>query len=330
MMIARNAFLRDAVIAGTSATLAGLPIVSSAQQNAKLVVGETSRTATTWPDEIAQDQGYFDREHLSVEYIYTGNNAAVTQQVVAGSLDFGITTIETAIRAILQNAPIVMVSSGMLKFPYTYMTAASITKPSDLRGKKAILDLPKSMLSFTWRRWLEANKVAPEDVDLVYDGSSTNRFAALVSGAVQAAALTQPLDFLASDRGFKHLFDTSSFARTFGFTAAVAKTSWLADPANQAKLRGYLRAVSHGTDFFYDRKNRDACVAMLVNFAKVDPPVAQRTYDYYTTDIKPFAKNAALPDEYINTVSNYLVTAGDLPAPAPPVSKFVDRRYLPG
>lgn len=324
-MIARTAFL-----AASGAMLAGLPLAGSAQQAGKLVVGETSRTATTWPDSIAQAQGYFEREHLSVEYVFTGNNAAVTQQVVAGSLDFGITTIETAIRAIEQNAPIVMVSSGMLKFPYTYMAAPSIAKPADLRGKKAILDLPKSMLSFTWRRWLESNKVPPESIDLVYDGSSTNRFAALVSGAVQAAVLTQPLDFLAADKGFRHLFDTSSFARTFGFTAAVARTNWLADPANVAKLKGYLRAVARGTEYFYDRKNRDAAVALLVSFAKVDPSVAQRTYDYYTTDIKPFAKNAALPDEYVNSVANYLVAAGDLPAPAPPASKFVDRRYLPG
>ena len=38
----------------------------------------------------------------------------------------------------------------------------------------------------------------PDDIEQVYAGATPNRLAALVSGAVQAALLTQPFDFRAA------------------------------------------------------------------------------------------------------------------------------------
>ena len=192
---------RRKLLIGSSALLtAGVPPLGAfAQSPAHVNLGDVSRTAASWVLEIARLQGYNDREKIVVDTTFVGNNASVAQQVVGNAFDLGVTTVETAIRAIESGAPIVMVASGMLKFPYTFMAAPSINAPADLKGKKIILDLPKSFLSYKWGQWSRSNKLAPADVEIVYDGSSSNRFAALISGTVVLAPVTQPLDFLALD-----------------------------------------------------------------------------------------------------------------------------------
>jgi ABC-type nitrate/sulfonate/bicarbonate transport system substrate-binding protein len=313
-------------VAGTAAVLAGSMTANAGAQSAmKVELGDVSRTATSWCLEIARVNGFFTKEKLDVDTTYVGNNPAVAQQVVGNALDLGLTTVETAIRAVESGAPIVMIGSGMLKFPYNFMAATSINSPADLKGKKIILDLPKSYLSYTWQRWSKQNHLQPDDVEIVYDGSSTNRFAALVAGAVVLAPVTQPLDFMALDRGYKKLIDVSVFAANFGFTAIVARKAYLEQ--NGAIARAFMKASAEATDFFYDKKNRDASITALVNFSKVEPATAARVYDFYTTQLHPYTKGSAIPDVYVKTVADYLVTAGELKSAGPP-SKYVDHRFL--
>jgi NitT/TauT family transport system substrate-binding protein len=244
---------------------------------------------------------------------------------VGGTFDLGVTTVETAIRAVESGAPIVMIGSSMMKFPYAFMAAPAIDKPADLKGKKIILDLPKSFLSYKWGQWARANNIAPADVDIVYDGSSANRFAALVAGAVSLAPVTQPLDFMAADRGFKKLIDMGVYANDFGFTAIVGRTAWLND--NAAAARAFMRAISGACDYFYDPKNRDASINALVDLSKADPAIAAKVYDYYTTRLHPYAKHMDMPDAYVNGVAEYLVQAGAIASAGPP-TKYVDHHYI--
>ena len=320
-------FDRRQFLAGSAGMLAaGLPAFpASAQSSSTIQLGDVSRTAASWVLEIARVNGFNDREKVDVQTTYVGNNPAVAQQVVGGSFDLGITTLETAIRAIEGGAPIAMIGSGMLKFPYAFMAAPGIKSAADLKGKKIILDLPTGFLGYEFGRWAKANGLAPGDVDVVYDGSSTNRFAALVSGQVVLAPMTQPLDFMALDKGYTKLIDMGVYATNFGFTAIVGRTAWLA--SNGASARAMMRAAAGACDFFYDPKNRDASVAALVGLSKVDPAIAGKVYDYYTSKLHPYAKSMALPDAYVKGVADYLVASGGLPSVGPP-SKYVDHRYL--
>jgi len=70
----------------------------------------------------------------------------------------------------------------------------------------------------------------------------------------------------------------------------------------------------------------DAAVAALVAFSKVDPAIAGKVYDYYTMQLRPYAKNMALPDANVKAVSDYLLEAGELKSAGPP-SKYVDHRF---
>ena len=317
---------RDLIAATAGVLTAGAPLAGTfAQSPTHVQLGDVSRTAASWILEIARVAGFYDREKLAVDTTYLGNNPAVAQQVVGSSFDLGITTVETAIRAIESGAPIMMIGSGMMKFPYSFMAAPSITTPADIKGKKIILDLPKGFLSFKWGQWARSNNIAPSDVEIVYDGSSTNRFAALIAGAVSVAPMTQPLDFIALDKGYKKMIDMGVYASDFGFTGLIARTAWLNE--NAATARAFLRAASSACDYFYDPKNRAASITALVGLSKVDPAIGGKVYDYYTTRLHPYAKKMDLPDAYVKGVAEYLEQSGALSSVGP-TSKYVDHRFI--
>jgi NitT/TauT family transport system substrate-binding protein len=322
MSIERRSFVVKS--AAFAAAAGSAPTALRAQALTPVQYGDGAPTAVSWTIEIARVKGFFERQRLSVEVSHTASNASIAQQVIGGSSDMGVTTVETCIRAVENGAPIIMIGSEVLRFPYSFMAAPSITRPSDLKGKKAILDLPMSFLTYTFKNWMRANHLQPDDVDLVFDGSSVNRFAALSANQVQVAPLTQPLDFTASDRGYKKLIDVATGPR-FGFAGVIARPQWLSEKGDVA--RRFLRAGAAAVEWLYDPKNRDEAIETLVNYAKSEPAVAARVYQYYALQLHPFDRRFAMPDEWVKGNIDYLLASGEFKSLGPP-SKYVDQRYL--
>jgi NitT/TauT family transport system substrate-binding protein len=317
-----------------SATACGALIVmglalsaASAAEVTKIRFGTTSASAVSWPAFIAEDKGFYKAENLEVQVTYTGNNTTVVQQLIGGSFDLGETTFETTIRAAEHKAPIVMIGSTMIKYSYSVMAQKDIKSLKDMKGKRVILALPKSALTVYWNRALEQAGMKVSDVDQVFDGSTPNRYAALVSGTVQAAALTQPIDLLAADKGYNKIVDITKVAKNFGFIAMVATPAWLKDHGDTA--RAFLRANQKATAYFYDKKNREEAIAILVKHSKINAEAAGKTYDYYVNELQPFQRDLNPSDDYVRTVAQLLVDIGDFKIPNIDPKKYLDRSYLP-
>ena len=218
-----------------------LPAADALAQK-KISDGQVSKTAPNWPSFIAVEKGFFRREGVELETAYVGNVANTVQQLVAGSFDVASSTFDTAIRAIANGGNAVMIGGIVTKYPYSIMTAADVATAADMKGKRVILPFPKDLLTIVWNRWLTEKGMRPDDVEQVYAGATPNRLAALVSGAVQAALLTQPFDFRAAADGYKKLIDIGAFGKEYGFLTVLARPQWLRD--NPDTARGYLKALS--------------------------------------------------------------------------------------
>jgi NitT/TauT family transport system substrate-binding protein len=302
--------------------------VSNAEAaSTKIRFGTTSASAVSWPEFIAQDQGFYKEENLEVLVTYTGNNTTVVQQLIGGSFDLGQTTFETTIRAVEKHAPLVMIGSTMIKYSYSIMAQKDIKSIKDMKGKRIILALPKSALTVYWNRAIEQAGLKVSDVEQVYDGSTPNRYAALASGTVQAAGLTQPIDLLAMDKGYNKIVNITNVAKNFGFTAIVATPNWLKNNGDTA--RAFLRATKKATEFFYDKKNRDSAIASLVKHTKINKEAATKTYDYYVNELHPYDRDLDPSDDYVRTVVQLLNDVGDLKMPKIEPQKYADRSFLP-
>ena len=303
-----------------------LPLAgANAQALKKINDGQVSRTAPNWPAFIAAEKGFYRREGVELETVYVGNVANTVQQLVAGSFDVASSTFDTAVRAIANGGNAVMIGGAVTKYPYSIMTAPDITTAAGMKGKRVILPFPKDLLTIVWNRWLTEKGMRPEDVEQVYAGATPNRLAALSSGTVQAALLTQPFDFRAEAQGFRKLLDIGAFGKEYGFLTVLARPQWLRD--NPDTARGYLRALAAAVDWLYEPSHRDEAIEILARETKLDPSIATQTYDYYIK-LEPFSRKLAVPDEIIRSTVKTLIELGDI-KPDAAAAKFVDSTYLP-
>ena len=318
MKVARRALLLAALAAGA---------VAPAMAQNKITLGVVSRSAPNWPEYVAETMGFFKAENLVVEPIYVGSIAAIAQQTTAGSLDIGNTTFEMAITAMDAGAPIAMIGSTTIKYPYSLMAGAAIKSAADLKGKAVILPVKKNDIDNFFGMWAAGNGLKEADVDRVYDGSSTNRYAALVASAVAAAAVNSPLDFTALAAGYHKLVDFGSFVHGYGFIGVVSRKDWLAKNSDAA--RAYLRALSKSIDWLYDPANREKAIDILMRETKQERDVVEKTYAYYITDLKPFSRGLAIPDDDFNNVLKAFKENGVVKNANAAKAQFVDPGYLP-
>ena len=302
---------------------------SQAQAPKKVRVGSVGATAVNWPVFVAQERGLFTAEGLDCEVIYVGNVANTVQQLVAGAFDVANSTFDSGIRAIAKGGSAVMIGGMTTKYPYSVMVPSSVHKVADLKGKTIILPFPKDLLTIVWNRWLSQQGVGPKEIDQIYDGATRNRFNALVAGAAQAALVMQPYDFRAAAMGYRKLVDLGAVGREFGFLAIVGNPAWLRKDPDAA--RAYLRAVSAATDWLYDPNNRNAAIALLAKYTKVDAADATQTYDYYIKELHPFPRKAALPRDIVEHTFKTLVDIGDISVAEAKRTegKLMDLSYLP-
>ena len=299
---------------------------AEAQALKKISDGQVSRTAPNWPSFIAAEKGFFRREGVELETTYVGNVANTVQQLVAGSFDVASSTFDTAIRAIGNGGNAVMIGGIVTKYPYSIMTTSDVKSAADMKGKRVILPFPKDLLTIVWNRWLIEKGMRPDDVEQMYAGATPNRLAALVSGAVQGALLTQPFDFRAEAQGYRKLLDIGAFGKEYGFLTVLARPQWLRD--NPDTARGFLRALAAGVDWLYDPANRDEAIAILARETKLEPAIAAQTYDYYIGELQPFSRKLAVPGQIIEGTVKTLIELGDIKAEAA-TAKYVDLSYLP-
>jgi NitT/TauT family transport system substrate-binding protein len=164
------------------------------------------------------------------------------------------------------------------------------------------------------------------DFNLVYAGATSARFAALSAGGVDATILLSPFDFAAASAGYSDLGSIHKVLPGFPFSAWGVNVSWA--EANRATLVNFLKAYQQGVDWLYDPKNKAQAIDILVKASGAKPDDIARTYDSWIGDIRVFPKDGAMPKEGFDRMLAAIVQLGDLAAPPPPMSKFVDDSYL--
>jgi len=90
----------------------------------------------------------------------------------------------------------------------------------------------------------------------------------------------------------------------------------------------FLRAFRGAHRWLHDPSNRDAAIAILTDVVKLQPEDARETYDLIIVRLKAFAPDGEITERAMQGVLDSIVALGDLPAPPPPVSKYVDTRYI--
>lgn len=298
-----------------------------AQPSRELTTGEVAPIALFWPSFIAQKEKFYEKEGFKVNRIFVGSVTSIVQQVIAGSLDFGFTTAESAIRAIDKGAEIAIIGETITKWTYSIMVTKDIRTVADLKGKKVMLPLPRQGTTLIWHRWLKTQGIDPKSMEEVFDNATPTRYAALLNGAVSATTVSQPQDFMAMKAGYRQLVDLAvAGIQDYAFVCIVANKKLLRE--QPATARAFLRAIGASIDWWYVPANKEAAINVLQEVSKAERPVIVETYDYLFNKVKtPFSKGARIIMQGEQNMIDTLVEDGSIKDRNP--ARYIDASFLP-
>ncbi len=142
--------------------------------------------------------------------------------------------------------------------PYSLVSKADIKTPADLKGRTVSLDGPKGITRAYFDRVMKPTGLKEGDFDLVFQGATPARFAALQSGVADAAMLTAPFDSFAEAQGFKQLVLVDNVVKDIPFGVTVGNRPWVL--AHKDVVLRFFAAYREAVDWFYDPKNRAEAV----------------------------------------------------------------------
>jgi ABC-type nitrate/sulfonate/bicarbonate transport system substrate-binding protein len=291
-----------------------------------ITLGLVAKLALQWPVYVAVEKGYFDRAGINLDLVTTGGSAKAAQQLAAGAINIGEAGLPDLLRPIDQGAPMKIIAYEVAEPPYKLMARKGVKSLAELKGKKIMIGGSKDITLIYLEAMAKPAGLKAGDFDLLYAGATSARFAALVSGGVEATILTSPFDFQAIGQGYANLGSVHTALPGFPFTGYGVHTPWA--NANRNAVVGFLRAVHQGVDWLYDPKNRDEAVNILVKHTGARPDDSVKSYDLFMVELKAFRRDGAIPPESFRRVLDAVAELGDLPKPPPPASKFLDDSFL--
>jgi NitT/TauT family transport system substrate-binding protein len=228
----------------------------------------------TLPIVVAQDFGFFAGEGLEVRTVFIRGGPTAMAALVGGGADYTFVAGVAAVRAIAQNAPMLIISGMQPYMDYTLLGAKGISSVNDLRGKVVGVTGPGGIAEFAAVEGLaKKGLVRDRDYKILYGvGNSPARAQALETGKIQAS----PFSFLErlelEKKGYPILFDIGEVIPGFPFVViATSRQKIEADPEGIVVL---LRGINRGLDFL--KRNPEKVAAAVIKKNTFGEPATVR------------------------------------------------------
>lgn len=235
----------------------------------------TPTLSGTLPLFVAQDFGFFAAEGLDVKTVLITGGPTAMAALVGGGVDYTLVAGVAAVRAIAQNAPILIISGIQPYMDYTLIGAKGISGINDLKGKIVGVTGPGGVAEFAAVEGLaKKGLVRDRDYKILYGvGNSPSRAQALETGKIHASPFSFLERLALEKKGFATLFDIGSVVPGFPFVVIVSsKQKTETDPEG---IVAVLRAIHRGLEFL--RSNQEKVAAAVIAKNKFGDPATVRT-----------------------------------------------------
>jgi NitT/TauT family transport system substrate-binding protein len=225
---------------------------------------------------LAQDEGYFKAEGLTVTTDVAETGAVAQTKVISGGTDIAVTTYPLFFVAVASGAAdLKLVADGTSASPKSNQLLTVPNSPvktiQDVAGRRVAITSKNATSDILTRSVLKDHGVDVSKIQWVPMGLP-NMAAALQQGQVDA--IYQPEPFItqaAKSVGAIPVVDVASGATLdFPILGYTATSKWV--QANPKTMAAFQRALLKGAKAATD--NRAKAEAVVVKYAKVDPDVA--------------------------------------------------------
>jgi ABC-type nitrate/sulfonate/bicarbonate transport system substrate-binding protein len=197
---------------------------------------------TMW---FAKEANFYEKHGLAIEAISIPGSSMALQAMLSGEVPIIQLGGAASMQANLAGADTVIVATILKKFLFSIFSRPDITRIADLKGKLFGATRFGTLSDFASRFALEKNGLNPErDITMVQTGGQPETLAALITGKVQAAALSVPAILRAKKANMRELLDMAKLEATIHQNGVVTTRKYL--KTNEETVRRFLRAYIEG------------------------------------------------------------------------------------
>lgn len=283
------------------------------------------------PNIIADAKGWFTDENLALSFAAVQSSAEGCQHLIARAADMGQCSLNDMIQVVeTGGAPLIeFMAFSSTSLQYSVMTKPGITTWESLRGKSIIVGGPKDNTVFFFRTMARANGLQDNQYDFQFAGASSARYAALKSGAVDAAILTDPFDYQIEQEGFPKLGELLPKylnEDTYSGGGPVVRKDWASEHPDE--LVSFIRAVLKASAWIYDPANKQELFAIMGPKLNAAPENLERSYQRDVVSFKAWSSDGRIKEAAVQGVLKSLLDLGNLNEPLPPPTKYYDMTWV--
>jgi ABC-type nitrate/sulfonate/bicarbonate transport system substrate-binding protein len=288
-----------------------------------------ARSIFSLPVAVAQREGFFAREGLSVEVLQPIPGGADHQITALHNDSVDLTHVATPflIRAALAGSDAVAIAAEFKNPIYSVIAKPEIANFAELRGKLVGLADEYGTITLSTRKLMARHGLQRGEFGARIIEGTSGRLACLRRGDCDAVVLGQPQDLIALEQGYRRLGDSTEAVPELLYTVTAARRSWA--EANKDAMRRYVRALAGAFQFIRDNANRDRVVRVVMESTNASENIARQTLAlFFEPERGVLPERGEIDVAGIAQVIALMGEAGTIKPPLPPPEQFVDLQYL--
>ena len=315
--------IRSALLAFAAAVLA---TAAAAQMPLRVILFPGAQNLPMW---VAEKQGFFRDEGLSVAITPTPNSVFLVKSLLNGDQDIALAAFDHVVayqegqgEVALDGLPDFFAFAGITHGTVRLVAHPSIAKIADLKGKVIGVDAVNTGYSLALRKILRDAGLGEDDYTLQPVGGTGLRARALLENKTVATMLTTPFDLAAAAKGYRtlaNLIDVGPYQSTVAFT----RRSWAA--THRDAIVRFARATARSMDWIYDPAHRTEALALYREHVKDAADAdAHAAIESLVQEKEGFARAARLDPEGMANVLRIRSEFGRPKRDLSDVSRYVD------
>ena len=214
---------------------------------------------------VAQEAGYFKREGLDTELLYSGGGSLLIQSMLSGDVPFAYGPSVPVINASLRGADLVLIGNTGNSLVFSIMSRPEIKQPANLKGKRVGVTRLGGSTDWALDAALKHWGLERRDLIVVQTGGMPEGLAGLIAGVFDAVVLSPPNNFKAAKAGMHELADVGQLKIIFPNTPLSTSESFI--KSNRDIALRFLRGFTLGLHRL--RTDKEFSMKILSKYTKV-------------------------------------------------------------
>ena len=201
---------------------------------------------------VAKETGLFKKNGLDIDLLFINGSSRAVQTLVAGDLHFTGPVGTSAMNGRMAGGDVTIIHSIVNTLPYYIIGQPAIKSPEDLKGRSAATHIPGTSADFALRLALMRFGIPYRDIKAVMVGGAPARIAAVMTGQLDFAVITESGKLQGEKAGLKVVLDMAKQNIPFQFTCTVTSRKMI--QASPEKVMGVVKAMIEAVHYFKTHK----------------------------------------------------------------------------